>query len=246
MHQYDVLFAKAKYSRWIDGRPPHFSHKEKEIVRGRHPLLGEEGVPLSLVMNNREQALLITGPNTGGKTVTLKTVGLFFLMAQSGLHIPADAGTRLPIYQHILVDIGDGQSIEENLSTFSSRLTNLINILQEANDHSLLLLDEIGSGTDPGEGMGLATAILDQLANKGATILATTHYGEMKVFAEEKEGFINGAMTFDLETLQPTYKLQLGTAGESQAFDIANKLGLHPDILCHAYEITYKKERIFQ
>ncbi|MFZ0475198.1 MAG: endonuclease MutS2, partial [Halobacillus sp.] len=139
-----------------------------------------------------------------------------------------------------------GQSIEENLSTFSSRLVNLIDILREANDHSLLLLDEIGSGTDPGEGMGLATAILDKLSEKGATILATTHYSEMKEYARRKPGFMNGAMEFDLETLKPTYRLHLGTSGRSQAFDIAHKLGLHPEILNQAYSITYKQEGDFQ
>ncbi|MGR9047179.1 endonuclease MutS2 [Halobacillus faecis] len=242
MHQYDVLFAKAKYSKLIDGNAPVFSQGEMEIKEGRHPLLGEKAVPLNLHMGEDDQALLITGPNTGGKTVTLKTVGLFCLMAQCGLPISAQPGSKLPLFQHVFVDIGDGQSIEENLSTFSSRLTNLIHVLQQANDHSLLLLDEIGSGTDPGEGMGLATAILDQLAQKGSTILATTHYSEMKTYALEKEGFINGAMAFDLETLKPTYQLQIGTTGKSQAFDIAYKLGLHPEILNHAYTITYKKE----
>ncbi|MBX0359191.1 endonuclease MutS2 [Halobacillus sp. Nhm2S1] len=242
MHQYDVLFAKAKYSKLIDAYSPIFSQGEIEIREGRHPLLGGKAVPLNLHMGEDDQALLITGPNTGGKTVTLKTVGLFCLMAQCGLPISSQPGTRLPLFQHVFVDIGDGQSIEENLSTFSSRLTNLIHILQQANDHSLLLLDEIGSGTDPGEGMGLATAILDQLANKGSTILATTHYSEMKTYAMEKEGFVNGAMAFDLETLKPTYQLQIGTAGKSQAFDIAYKLGLHPEILNHAYDITYKQK----
>ncbi|ARI78338.1 endonuclease MutS2 [Halobacillus mangrovi] len=247
MHQYDVIFAKAKYSRSIKGNPPIFSEGfSLNVKEARHPMLGEKAVPLSVQLMETDQALLITGPNTGGKTVTLKTIGLLCLMAQTGLPIPAKAGTVLPIFQHIFVDIGDGQSIEENLSTFSSRLVNLIDILKEANDHSLLLLDEIGSGTDPGEGMGLATAILDQLAEKGSTILATTHYSEMKEYAREKTGFINGAMEFDVETLKPTYKLLLGTSGKSQAFDIAHKLGLHPEILKHAYKITYKQEANFE
>ncbi|MGI8314869.1 endonuclease MutS2 [Halobacillus mangrovi] len=246
MHHYDVIFAKAKYSRSIKGNAPIFSEGfSVNVKEARHPLLGEKAVPLSVQLMETEQALLITGPNTGGKTVTLKTIGLLCLMAQTGLPIPVNAGTVLPIFQHIFVDIGDGQSIEENLSTFSSRLVNLIDILKEANDHSLLLLDEIGSGTDPGEGMGLATAILDQLAEKGSTILATTHYSEMKEYAREKPGFINGAMEFDVETLKPTYKLLLGTSGKSQAFDIAHKLGLHPEILKHAYKITYKQEADF-
>lgn len=247
MHHYDLLFAKAKYSRSIQGRAPIFSEGFTiHLKEARHPLLGEAAVPLSILMEESEQALLITGPNTGGKTVTLKTVGLLSLMAQSGIPIPANEGSELPIFQHILVDIGDGQSIEENLSTFSSRLVNLISILREANDHSLLLLDEIGSGTDPREGMGLATAILDQLAEKGTTILATTHYGEMKEYANQKPGFINGAMEFDVETLKPTYQLHLGTSGKSQAFDIAHKLGLHPKILQHAYGISYNEEKEFE
>ncbi|WP_079479321.1 endonuclease MutS2 [Halobacillus salinus] len=246
MHQYDLLFARAKYSRSINGAAPVFSEGFTiDLNEARHPLLGENAVPLSIRMGESEQALLITGPNTGGKTVTLKTVGLLALMAQSGIPIPAGEGSQLPIFQHVFVDIGDGQSLDENLSTFSSRLVNLIDILRQANDHSLLLLDEIGSGTDPREGMGLATAILDQLSEKGSTILATTHYGEMKEFADQKEGFINGAMEFDLETLQPTYQLHLGTSGKSQAFDIALKLGLHPDILEEAYAISYNEENKF-
>ncbi|WP_394172216.1 endonuclease MutS2 [Guptibacillus hwajinpoensis] len=246
MHQYDIIFSKAKYSRKIDGITPAFSNGFTiDIKSARHPLLGEKAVPLTLNMMETDQSLLITGPNTGGKTVTLKTVGLLCMMAQSGIPIPTAAGTVLPIFQQIFVDIGDGQSLEENLSTFSSRLVNLIDILRKANDHSLLLLDEIGSGTDPGEGMGLATAILDQLAGKGSTILATTHYSEMKQYANEKPGFINGAMEFDLETLQPTYQLLLYTTGKSQAFAIAHKLGLHPDILKKASMITYNKEQQF-
>ncbi|ASF38437.1 DNA mismatch repair protein [Halobacillus halophilus] len=247
MHEYDVIFAKGKYSRMINGTAPEFSEDfTLRISMARHPMLGEKAVPLSIQMNSEDQALLITGPNTGGKTVTLKTVGLLCLMAQSGLPIPAEKGSVLPVFQQIFVDIGDGQSIEENLSTFSSRLVNLIDILREANDHSMLLLDEIGSGTDPGEGMGLATAILDKLSEKGATILATTHYSEMKEYARHKPGFMNGAMEFDLETLKPTYRLLLGTSGRSQAFDIAHKLGLHPEILNQAYSITYKQEGDFQ
>lgn len=247
MHLYDIIFAKAKYSRRIEGKTPSFSTDFTiDIKAAKHPLLGEKAVPLTLRMSKRDQALLITGPNTGGKTVTLKTVGLLCMMAQCGIPLPTGVPSMLPIFQQIFVDIGDGQSLEENLSTFSSRLVNLIDILRHANDHSLLLLDEIGSGTDPGEGMGLATAILDQLAAKGATILATTHYSEMKQFAKEKDGFINGAMAFDIETLQPTYQLLLDTTGKSQAFAIAHKLGLHPEILKHASKITYNEEKEFE
>ncbi|MBM7553737.1 endonuclease MutS2 [Thalassobacillus pellis] len=246
MHQYDVIFAKAKYSISIDGIAPMFNNNYLiNLQEARHPLLGEDAVPLSLRFGEGDQALVITGPNTGGKTVTLKTIGLLTLMAQSGMHIPAAEGTSLHLFQQIFVDIGDGQSITQNLSTFSSRLVNIIEILREANDRSLVLLDELGSGTDPGEGMGLATAILEQLFAKGATIFATTHYSEMKEFAEEQPGFINGSMEFDLATLAPTYKLIIGTAGRSQALDIAAKLGMHPEILERAHQITYKQEKNF-
>lgn len=246
MYQYDVIFAKAKHSQLIGGTEPQFNSEGRiHLKEARHPLLGKEAVPLSIQFGESERALVITGPNTGGKTVTLKTIGLLTLMGQSGLHISAKKGTELSLFQYIFVDIGDGQSLEQNLSTFSSRIVNIIEILRETNDHSLVLLDELGSGTDPGEGMGLATAILEQLYEKGATIFATTHYSEMKDFADEKEGFMNGSMEFDLETLRPTYRLLLGKTGKSQAFDIAFKLGMHPKILEKAYQITYKTERSF-
>ncbi|WP_163529228.1 endonuclease MutS2 [Halobacillus ihumii] len=246
MHKYDVIFAKAKYSQHINGKSVTIN--EEDIINlqeARHPLLREQAVPLTITMDSDDRSLVITGPNTGGKTVTLKTVGLLVIMAQAGIHIPASKGSTLPLYQHVLVDIGDGQNIKENLSTFSSRLVNIIEVMRQANEYSLVLLDELGSGTDPGEGMGLATAILDQLADKGARILATTHYSEMKDYAEGKQGFINAAMEFDVDTLQPTYKLILGATGKSQAFDIALKLGLHPKILEKAYAITYKQEKTF-
>lgn len=246
MHHYDVLFAKAKHSQLIGGTSPAMNEEYLiDLKRARHPMLKEKAVPLSLRFGRENRALVITGPNTGGKTVTLKTVGLLTMMAQSGLHIPTDDGSTLHIFQQIFVDIGDGQSIEENLSTFSSRLVNIIEILRKTNDHSLVLLDELGSGTDPGEGMGLAIAILEQLFDKGATLFATTHYSKMKEFADQKEGFMNGSMEFDLETLRPTYRLLLGESGKSQAFAIALKLGLHPKMIEKAYEITYKEAHPF-
>jgi DNA mismatch repair protein MutS2 len=242
MVHYDFLFAKAKYSRSINGARVKVNDDQViKLVQAKHPLLGDKAVPLSLEINDGQQALVITGPNTGGKTVSIKTVGLLTLMVQCGLHIPASEGSNLCIFQQILVDIGDGQSIAENLSTFSSRIVNIIEILKETNDQSLVLLDELGSGTDPGEGMGLATAILEQLFNKGAFILATTHYSEIKDFAEEHPGFINGSMEFDIETLRPTYRLNIGKGGESQAFAIALKLGIHPKIIERAHQITYKE-----
>ncbi|WML40155.1 endonuclease MutS2 [Neobacillus sp. OS1-2] len=244
MVHYDFLFAKAKYSRSISGNRVKINESgEFDLMEARHPLLGEKAVPLSVKLEKEQRALVITGPNTGGKTVTIKTIGLLTLMVQCGLHIPASAESSLGIFERILVDIGDGQSITENLSTFSSRIVNIIEILKETNDRTLALLDELGSGTDPGEGMGLATAILETLYEKGATILATTHYSEIKEFAEAHPGFINGSMEFDITTLSPTYRLHIGRGGESQAFAIALKLGVHPKIIERAHRITYKEEK---
>ncbi|NWQ42083.1 endonuclease MutS2 [Bacillus sp. EB106-08-02-XG196] len=242
MVHYDFLFAKAKYSRSINGVKVRVNdEQELKLIQARHPLLGDKAVPLSLEMKDGQSALVITGPNTGGKTVSIKTVGLLTLMVQCGLHISASEESNLSIFQRILVDIGDGQNITENLSTFSSRIVNIIEILKDTNDQTLVLLDELGSGTDPGEGMGLATAILEQLFNKGAMLLATTHYSEIKEFAEGHPGFINGSMEFDIETLSPTYRLNIGRGGESQAFAIALKLGIHPKIIERAHQVTYKE-----
>ncbi|MFS0785495.1 endonuclease MutS2 [Shouchella sp. 1P09AA] len=248
MHEYDVLFAKAKYCQDINGIKPHLSAERKmNLIRAKHPALGEKAVPLSLTFGGEvDRALVITGPNTGGKTVTLKTVGLLTAMAQAGLLIPAEKGSQVGIFQSLFVDIGDGQSIEDNLSTFSSRLVSIIQILRDANDRSLLLMDELGSGTDPNEGMGLAITILNQLYKKGSTLLATTHYSEMKTFADTTDGFINGSMEFDLQSLQPTYRLLIGESGKSQAFEIALKLGLHPSIVDEAHHISYGHEGSYQ
>lgn len=244
MVHYDCLFAKAKYCRSIDAKKVEI-HDDPVIVfnEARHPLLGEKVVPLNIEIGTDYHALVITGPNTGGKTVSIKTAGLLILMAQSGLLLPVGAESAAGIFHKVLVDIGDGQSIEQNLSTFSSRIVNIIEILKEANDKTLVLLDELGSGTDPGEGMGLATAILENLNNKGATIFATTHYSEIKDFADHHEDFMNGSMEFNLETLKPTYRLRIGKGGDSQAFAIALKLGIHPKLLERAHHITYKTEQ---
>ncbi|MCM3724182.1 endonuclease MutS2 [Neobacillus cucumis] len=244
MIQYDFLFAKAKYCRMIKGSKVGINQLEElTLIQARHPLLGDKAVPLSFTMSREEKGIVITGPNTGGKTVTIKTVGLLTLMVQCGLQIPAAEESNIRIFDRILVDIGDGQSITENLSTFSSRIVNIIEILKDTNDRTLALLDELGSGTDPGEGMGLATATLETLYQKGATILATTHYSEIKEFAEEHLGFINGSMEFDLTTLSPTYRLVIGRGGDSQAFAIALRLGMHPAIVERAHYITYKEEK---
>jgi DNA mismatch repair protein MutS2 len=247
MVHYDFLFAKAKYCRSINGSKVGINDSgEIDLICAKHPLLGEKAVPLSFKLGKEQHALVITGPNTGGKTVTIKTVGLLTLMVQCGLHIPAAAESNLNIFERILVDIGDGQSISENLSTFSSRIVNIIEILKETHHRTLVLLDELGSGTDPGEGMGLATAILEILYKKGATVLATTHYSEIKVFAETHQGFINGSMEFDITTLSPTYRLTIGRGGKSQAFAIALKLGIHPEIIERAHNITYKEEKQYK
>ncbi len=246
MIQYDVIFAKAKYSKSIDGRKVKVNqHHYISLKNARHPLLGNNAVPLTVEIGKDFHALVITGPNTGGKTVTIKTVGLLTLMVQSGLHIPVDEDSEISIFHQILVDIGDGQSLEQNLSTFSSHIKNIISILTDSHDRTLVLLDELGSGTDPSEGMGLATAILGQLYHKGVTMIATTHYSEIKQFAEEHEGFINGSMEFDLESLKPTYRLLIGKGGDSQAFSIALRLGMHPSIIEKAHKITYGEDKTY-
>ncbi|OIK14740.1 DNA mismatch repair protein [Bacillus sp. MUM 13] len=247
MIHYDVLFAKAKYSVSINGRSAEINHSHRiKLVEARHPLLGDKAVPLNLEMGGGKHALVITGPNTGGKTVSIKTVGLLTAMAQSGFHISVREGSIIAVYDKILADIGDGQSLEQNLSTFSSHIVNIISILEETNDSTLVLLDELGSGTDPAEGMGLAAVILEQLYKKGASLLATTHYNEIKQFAEEHEGFINGSMEFDLKSLKPTYKLLIGKGGESQAFAIALKLGMHPELISKAHRITYQEDKDYK
>lgn len=243
MVHYDVLFAKAKYSQVLNGRSVEINDTHYILLKeARHPLLGANAVPLTVEIGKDYKALVITGPNTGGKTVTIKTVGLLTLMAQAGFHVPVSEGSHISIFQKVLLDIGDGQSIEQNLSTFSSHMKNIIHLLEEANDHSLVLLDELGSGTDPGEGMGLATALLKRFFLKGVCMLATTHYSEIKDFADRENGFVNGAMEFDMDTLKPTYRLIVGKGGESQAFAIALKLGMHPQIIEEAHKITYKEE----
>lgn len=242
MSNYDFIFAKGKYSKSIEGKPVGFNTKNyTKIIRGKHPLIGQSAIPLDFIIGEEYKGVIITGPNTGGKTVALKTLGLITMMAQSALHVPVDEGSEIGIFADILVDIGDGQSIEQNLSTFSSHIKNIINILDCADKYTLVILDEIGSGTDPGEGMAIAISVLEELYNKGATICATTHYNEIKNFANNHEGFINGSMEFDIETLKPLYKLNIGKSGESNAFLIALRLGLNKDIIEKAHSIIYKE-----
>lgn len=244
MAHYDFLFAKAKLSKAMNGRSVALNTRNYIQIKGaKHPLIGESAEPLDFVIGEKYTALLITGPNTGGKTVAIKTVGLLTLMVQAGLHVPVAAGSEFAIFLDLLVDIGDGQSIEQSLSTFSSHIRNIISIVECAKPRTLVIVDELGAGTDPQEGMGLAIAILEELDNKGATILATTHYSEIKEFAKKQERFENGSMEFDIETLRPLYRLKIGQAGESQAFSIALRLGMQRGLIERAHEITYKERK---
>ncbi|MGF7031818.1 dsDNA-specific endonuclease/ATPase MutS2 [Paenibacillus mucilaginosus] len=237
---YDFLFAKAKYGLSIGGRTVEIgSDGRTRILRGRHPLLGAHAVPLDFEIGESYRALIITGPNTGGKTVTLKTVGLLTMMVQSGLMVPAAEGSRFSIFHSVLADIGDGQSLEQSLSTFSSHVKNVIRILDEAGPSALILLDELAAGTDPGEGIGLSIAVLEELYRRGSTVIATTHFNEIKRYAEAAEGFENARMEFDVETLRPLYRLTIGEAGQSYAFQIAAQLGMPAGIIARSKAITY-------
>jgi dsDNA-specific endonuclease/ATPase MutS2 len=237
----DFIFAKAKLSQKMRAIPVELTTNRSIFIKaGRHPLLDQEkAVPLDFQIGDGIKGVVITGPNTGGKTVALKTVGLLSMMAQSGLHVPTGQGSEFCMHNIILCDIGDGQSITENLSTFSSHITNIIDILHNANDESLVLLDELGSGTDPAEGMGIAVAILEELIKKECLFVATTHYPEVKEFAKNTEGIINARMAFDRESLQPLYKLEIGEAGESCALYIAKRLGFPEHMLQRAYSEVY-------
>ncbi|WP_246320493.1 endonuclease MutS2 [Paenibacillus qinlingensis] len=238
---YDFMFAKAKYAKIIDGRTVKLNDRGRiSILCGRHPLLGRHSVPLDIRIGDNYRALVITGPNTGGKTVSLKTVGLLTLMVQSGLLVPVGDGSEFAVYKSVMVDIGDGQSLENSLSTFSSHVKNVIGILKEAGPSSLVLLDELASGTDPGEGIGLSIAVLEELYRRGATVMATTHFNEIKKFAHAAPGFENARMEFDAETLEPLYKLTIGQAGSSYAFYIAQKLGMPLALIERSRQITYE------
>ena len=241
METLDFLFAKGKLSLTMKASSVIINSERKILmINARHPLLNPEtAVPLNFEVGYTTNGVVITGPNTGGKTVALKTVGLLSLMAQSGLHVPAEENSIFCLHNLVLCDIGDGQSITENLSTFSSHIKNIIEILRQANLESLVLLDELGSGTDPAEGMGLAIAILDELSAKKCLFVVTTHYPEIKEYAANKSGLVNARMAFDKESLLPLYRLEIGEAGASCALYIAERLGMQQHMLIRAHEAAY-------
>ena len=241
-------FAKSRLSLKMNGIAPAISAgRELSLVKARHPLLNKDTVvPITVRLGKDFDTLIITGPNTGGKTVTLKTIGLFALMVQSGLHIPAGDGSVMCLFDDIHADIGDEQSIEQSLSTFSSHMTGIVDITERANERSLVLFDELGAGTDPVEGAALAVSILEAIRAKGALVAATTHYAELKSFAIDTPGVMNASCEFDVETLRPTYKLVIGAPGKSNAFAISRKLGLSDEIIRRAESYVSGENRRFE
>ncbi|AZS13951.1 endonuclease MutS2 [Paenibacillus lutimineralis] len=241
--QYDMIFAKGKFSRSIDGIEPLINdHGYMKLVSCRHPLLTGKVVPLDFEIGDSYRSLVITGPNAGGKTVVLKTIGLITLATMSGFHIAAAPGTEVALFRHVFVDIGDNQSLENALSTFSSHMKNISEIMYAADRHTLLLFDEIGSGTEPNEGAALAIAILEEFYHMDCITVATTHYGEIKQYSEMHSDFMNAAMEFNQETLEPQYRLMIGQSGDSNALWISRKMKLKEHVLERAKSYMQRKE----
>lgn len=241
--KYDFIFAKAKYSLAIGGNAINITDNEViDLKQARHPMLGQAAVPLNIRVGKDYRTLIITGPTTGGKTITLKTVGLMALMTQSGILPPVAKGSSISIFNKILVDIGDSQSIEQSLSTFSGHMKALVNIVQKSSRRTLVLIDEIGTGTDPKDGAALGIAILEEIYNRGAITLSSTHYSKIKEYSEIHPGFLNASMDFDKKTLQPLYKLLIGIAGESNALWISKELGLADKIIDRVKDINSTHE----
>ncbi len=243
MSQYDLVFAKAKFSKQIGGIEPKLNdYGYIKFVHCKHPLLSGEVTPLNFEIGQKYRSLIITGPNAGGKTIVLKTIGLLTLAAMSGFHIAGGRETEIAVFEHIFVDIGDNQSIENALSTFSSHMKNLSEIMRRATNHTLLLFDEIGSGTEPNEGAALAISILEEFYHMGCITVATTHYGEIKRFSEMHSDFMNAAMQFHSETLEPMYQLLIGKSGESNALWISRKMNVREHVLQRAKDYMENKE----